>query len=295
MKANQLKKWNWLFLFIGWYSLTFAQEAVPVQKSLLWKIEGKELKKPSYLFGTMHLIEKDNFYFPRKLENYIKKSDAVVMELADLNPEEAMKYFVLKKGTLFDYFTNKQMNDTIIPWVTKKSGMDSIMFRSYFEKMKPFVVLQTITQLQFIGKIESYEKTISGIATEKKIPTYGLETIEDQISIFDDLTKEEQAEMVLAGIRDADKSLEQTKKMQEIYKKQQLDSLYLMITEDDGVISKKQNAFLTDRNKNWIPKIEQYIAKQPTFIAVGAAHLAGPEGVIELLKKDGYTVNPIEF
>lgn len=284
-----------ILFFIGWNTFTFAQEVVPVQKSLLWKIEGKNLKKPSYLFGTMHIIEKDMFYFPKKLEGIIKKSKTVAMEIANLNQADAMQYFLLKEGTLFDFFTETQLNDTLLPWVTSKTGMTEDVFRSMFEKMKPFVVLQTVTQVQFLGKTESYEKTISEIAEKKKIPTVGLETIADQMAIFDNLSNEEQTEMVMAGIRDEEKMNEQTRIMQQLYRNQQLDSLYIMINNDGGVISDKQNDFLTNRNKNWIPKIEKIIAEQPSFIAVGAGHLAGQEGVIELLKKEGYTVTPVEF
>lgn len=267
---------------------------VPEQKSLLWKVEGNGLTKPSYLFGTMHIIEKDYFYFPKTLEKYVAKSDVVVMEIANLDQAEAMQHFMLKEGTLFDFFT-KEQSDSLIQWVKKNTGMDEEMFRATFKKMKPFVVLQTVTQVQFIGKTESYEKTISDIAIKKKIKTLGLETIEDQIGIFDRLTKEQQTELVMEGIRNENSSSNELKKMQELYRSQYIDSLYLYIAHKESVIASEEEAFLKDRNHKWIPKIKDIMKDQSAFIAVGAGHLGGQTGVIKLLEKEGYIVTPVKF
>lgn len=281
--------------FIGLSSFLFVKtDTIPEQKSLLWKIEGNGLKKPSYLFGTMHLIEKDYFYFPKSLEKMIKKSDAIVMEIANLNQAEALPYLMLKEGTVFDFF-NTEQQDTLLTWIKEKTGMTEDMFRMSFEKMKPFVILQTVTQMQFIGKTESYEKTIADIAEKHKIKTLGLETIADQMEIFDKLTNEQQTEMVMDGIRDGDSSGDDMRKMQEMYKKQYIDSLYLYITGKESVFSEESDAFLYKRNHNWIPKIKEIVANQTAFIAVGAGHLGGNQGVIELLKKEGYSVTPVKF
>jgi hypothetical protein len=139
-----------LLAFIGLSSFLYqSNEVVPVQKSLLWKIEGNGLKKPSYIFGTMHLIEKEFFYFPKALEKLITKSDAVVLEIADITDKaEAMKYLMLKEGTVFDFFTKPQQ-DSLLAWVKEKAGLSEEMFRASFSKMKPFAILQTVTQMQY--------------------------------------------------------------------------------------------------------------------------------------------------
>lgn len=273
-----------------------SDQPTPSQQSLLWKIEGKGIKSPSYLFGTMHLIEKDYFYFPESLEKIVKKSDLLLMELGELpNQMEAMQYLTLKEGTFFDYFSPQQM-DTVLKWAQKSMRMDEKTFRASFSSMKPFVVVQTATQLQFMGKTESYELKLTEIAKKAKLEIKGLETIEQQMSLFDNLSKEQQAEMVMAGIRDEEKSAEVTRKMQGLYRRQQLDSLYGMVNSEGGVISTEQSNFLDQRNKNWIPQINTYMASgKKAFIAVGAAHLGGENGVINLLRKEGYTVTPVKF
>lgn len=277
---------------------TVSQETTPFpmeKSSLLWKIEGNGIKKGSYLFGTMHLIEKENFIFPDKLEKLFKKSDVLVMELPGLpNQLEAMKYITLSEGSFFDYFTPEQ-TDTIIRWANEEFKMSEEKFRSTMTKMKPFVVVQMATQLHFMGKTESYEMTFDRMAREGQKKILGLETVAEQMAIFDDLTNDQQTEMVMSGIRNMKESIDLTKTMQELYVRQNVDSLYLMIQEEGGVLSEEQQNFLDDRNKNWIPKINEIIADKKAFIAVGAGHLGGPNGVIRLLQKEGYTLTPVEL
>ena len=296
MKKKYFISLTVISLFVGLTSFYYSTpETEPLKSSLLWKIEGNGIKKPSYLFGTMHIIEKDYFYFPASLEKMVKNSSVLVMEIAGIPDQmEVMKYLLLKDETFFDYFSPAQ-KDTILIWAQEKMKMDEKTFTSSFSKFKPFVVVQTATQMQFMGKTESYEMTLQKIVTEKKIKMEGLETIADQMKIFDDLTKEQQAEMVMAGIRDEEKSLAQMKLMQQIYTRQNIDSLYALIHSDGGVLADEQNAFLDQRNINWIPKIKEYTTKGKAFIAVGAGHLAGEKGVIRLLEKEGYIVTPVKM
>ncbi|TNF48124.1 MAG: TraB/GumN family protein [Bacteroidetes bacterium] len=287
-----------VLLITSSYFVSISQETSPFpleKSSLLWKIEGNGIKKGSYLFGTMHLIEKENFIFPDKLEKLFKKSDVLVMELPGLpNQLEAMKYITLSEGSFFDYFTPEQ-TDTIIRWAQDELKMSEEKFRSTMTKMKPFVVVQMATQLHFMGKTESYEMTFDRMAREEQKKILGLETVAEQMAIFDNLTDEQQTEMVMSGIRNMKESIDLTKTMQELYVRQNVDSLYLMIQEEGGVLSEEQQNFLDERNKNWIPKINEIIADKKAFIAVGAGHLGGPNGVIRLLQKEGYTLTPVEL
>ena len=280
------------------YFLGFGQNVseFPLKESsLLWKIEGNGLTSESYLFGTMHMIEKEYFVFPPKLEKLVKKSDALMMELAGLpNQLEALKYVTLKEGSFFDYFT-KEQTDSILTWAKKDLNMSEDVFRRTMKTMKPFVVVQLATQMQFMGKTESYEVSFEKIATDHKIDILGLETIEQQMSIFDNLSDEDQVEMVMSTIRDPKKSIKTTTEMEKLYVGQNVDSLFLYINQEGGYIEDNQAIFLDDRNKNWIPKIQNEIKTKKTFIAVGAGHLGGPQGLIRLLQKEGYTVTPIEL
>jgi len=264
------------------------------ESSLLWKITGPNMESDSYLFGTMHLIKKEYFLFPRKLKKIVSKTDQLVMEIAGLpNQTDVMKYITLDEGSFFDFFNTAQI-DTILTWAKANFFMEESVFRSAFSKIKPFVIIQMATQIQFIGKTESYERIFSEIAKNKGVETKGLETIEQQISFFDQLTNKQQVEMVMSGIRDSEKSIDLIIKMQKTYVSQNVDAIYQVITDDGGVISEEKLKFLDDRNANWIPQIMRFVKKN-TFIAIGAGHLGGPNGVIRLLEKKGYTLTPMNL
>lgn len=286
-------------LFILFTSTVLGQNKVTeypmTESSLLWKISGPNVKGDSYLFGTMHLIEKDYFIYPKKLEKQVKKSDVLVMELAGLpNQMEAMGYVMLKEGSFFDYF-NQEQTDSILAWAKEKFKMSEETFRASFSKMKPFAVTQLGVQLHFIGKTESYEKSFEALAGEHQIKIEGLETIAGQMALFNNLSKEQQASMVMENISKGDDAIEMLTRMQKVYQSQQIDELYQIIQSEGGIINEEQSAFLDDRNKNWIPKIENYVKEKSAFIAVGAGHLGGPNGVIRLLEKEGYTLTPVEL
>lgn len=265
------------------------------ESSLLWEIQGENVPKGSYLFGTMHLIEKDYFLFPKKLEKIVSKSEVLIMEIAGLPSQtEAMKYLMLEEGTFFDYFNNEQ-TDSILDWAKAEMKLSEEGFRSTFTKMKPFTVVQFATQMQFMGKTESYEVSFEKLAKEHGLSIEGLETVAEQMAIFDSLSDEQISAMVMESIRKSDETIELTRNMMAMYSRQQVDSLYMMIEEEGGVLADEQQEFLDNRNSRWIPKIEAAIKEKKTFIAVGAGHLGGPNGVIRLLEKEGYTLIPVKL
>lgn len=265
------------------------------ESSLLWEISGPGVKKGCYLFGTMHLMEASNFIFPDKLEKLVSKSDQLVMELAGMpNQMEALKLIYLEEGTFFDFFTEEQ-TDSIFRYADQYLNLGEESFRMVFTKMKPFALVQTATQIQFAGKTESYEIHFEEIANKAEIKIIGLETMGDQMSIFDNLTKEQQNAMVMDLIRNPDADKEEMREMQELYTRQNMDSLFLFIQNYGGVLEEEQESFLDDRNRKWLPEIGKLITEQKTFIAVGAGHLGGPNGLIRLLLAAGYTLKPVEL
>lgn len=265
------------------------------ESSLLWEIKGPGVKHGSYLFGTMHLIEKEYFLFPKSLEKRVQKADVLVMELPGMPSQfDAMNLLKLKQGSFFDFFTTEQ-SDSILVWAKEALKLSEEAFRKTMSPMKPFVAIQLATQMQFMGKTASYELKFEEIATESKVEIKGLETLEEQLSFFDNLTKEQQAEMVMEGIREMQKSIEFSRKVQQVYTRQNVDSLYIMLHENGGIVTSEEKLFIDDRNKKWVPQMRESLATKRTFIAVGAGHLGGPNGLIRLLEKEGYSLSPVEL
>ena len=278
-----------LFLLLGQY--TTAQ----VKKdALLWEIKSKDGKSTSYLYGTMHLMDAKLFSFPKKLEKTLLKSDVLCMEIASINPNLSPDALFMKDKTLTDVFNQNQL-DSIYRWAEKALLMNKEQFDTNFKNAKPFMLMQFIMQASLPTNTKSYEREFEALATEKKLQLNGLETVDQQLSLFDGFSYKEQAEMVMGSLRDEEKSKKSFDDMQQIYLTQNLEELYaFMKRESDSPISNSR-AFLENRNQNWIPKMKEMMKTQTVFFAVGAAHLAGPEGIIELLIKEGYTLTPVKL
>lgn len=265
------------------------------ESSLLWKIDGPGVKKGCYLFGTMHLIEKDYFVFPKSLPQLLKKTSVLVMEL-DGSPQFATvkTALQLKSGSFFDFFT-KDQSDSIVKWAATNLHMDSSNFCSFIQPMKPFVMAQLMAQLQFKNSVESYEKNFESLAKKEKVPIFGLETADEQIQFIDALPAVSQVEMVMEPIRQGENSHAKLVALEKTYQSQNIDALYQLMQDETGFVANEQTTLVDNRNANWIPKIEKFIQKDRTFIAVGAGHLGGEKGIIRLLEAKGYRVTPIEL
>ncbi|MBC9812273.1 TraB/GumN family protein [Crocinitomicaceae bacterium CZZ-1] len=281
-------------LFTGFVSGQYL-DSFPTQSNvLLWKIEGKKVKKDSYIFGTVHLIYKEKFYFPDQLTNLVKNSEQVVLEIGNVDQMEVMKYLLLEKGTIFDFFTPEQA-DSILMWATAKLDMEPEQFKMAFSKMKPFALVQIASQKEMISEIESYDLTIQAIANGQKIPVVGLETVAQQIALFDNMDSLQQREMVMDVVREEKTDTNSFDTLFDYYLKQNVDEMYQYIINEGGSMMESSEELLDKRNHNWIPQIEALIKKKKTFIAVGAGHLGGKEGVLRLLEKQGYTLTPVYF
>ncbi len=265
-------------------------------RSLLWKIEGKE-SKSSYLFGTIHLIDEDKYFFTSDMQAAFDSSELLALEF---DVEEAMnvgaqlgllqKAFMRNDTTLSDLISEedyKKVQDHF-----QEMGIPLFLF----ERVKPMFLTIFASDNMFssgsMEDIKSYELELIDMSKERNLPVEGLETMEYQISIFDSIPYRAQADMLVASLDAADSGTESMDTLIHYYRQQNLQMLDALINADPTT-QKYKGLLLDNRNRNWIPVIEELIHRSPTFIAVGAGHLSGEFGVINLLRKEGYTVIPI--
>jgi uncharacterized protein YbaP (TraB family) len=281
-----------VFLFV---LLTNYATSQVEKNALLWEVKSKDGKTTSYLYGTMHLMDAKLFYFPKKLEKLLLKSDVLCMEIANINdPDLSPDALFMTDESLPDYFNSEQM-DSIYRWAEKALLMNKEQFLTNFNKAKPFLLMQFLLQSSLPENSRSYEKEFENLAFKNKIATSGLESVTEQLNLFTSFSKNEQTEMVMSSLREEAEAKNSFEQMQQIYLTQNLDNLYsFMKKESDSPIANSR-VFLENRNQNWIPQMEKMMESKSVFFAVGAAHLAGPEGVIELLIKKGYTLTPIKL
>ncbi len=264
------------------------------ENALLWRISGNNVHGDAFLFGTIHLIPAMDYFFPDTLKYINTHVDAIMLEIdltADLSG--MFESLLLEEGSLFDFFSEVQ-TDSLLTWAEDKLGFNESQFRISMGKMKPFVISTMAAASGTTEPTESYDMNISSNAKKAEIPVIGLETFQDQINMFDGFSREEQTAMVMSAIRDDSITRSMNNEMVELYLGQNVDSLFLFAT-GDSQHELDQAIFLDDRNKRWIPQIADCIAEKNTLIAVGAGHLGGPNGVIRLLEREGYTLTPIKL
>ena len=267
-------------------------------KALLWKVSGNELAVASYVFGTIHMIDAKDFFLPEGTLTAIDESAKVVFEIdmADMNdPMKLMpmmqKAFMKGDTTLKDLMTEDEYGKVEAHF----SKMGLPLF--FLERIKPMFLTVFASgdfdpqQLQS-GEIKSYEMEFASMAEDSNKETGGLETIDYQIGIFDGIPYKDQAQMLLDAIASDNPDGEEFQELINLYKAQDVEGLYKMM-QGDETVAEYEDALLTTRNKNWIPIMSDMMSKDVTFFAVGAGHLGGPQGVINLLREEGYTLTPI--
>jgi uncharacterized protein YbaP (TraB family) len=287
-----------LFLFLSvCFNSIFSQDTL--SHNLLWEISGNGLKSKSYLFGTIHVIPKEDFFYPKNTEEVLKQSESVFFEVdMDKMNDMTTMFSVLDKIMmndeikLQDLLTENEYN--VIKTYFKETGLP-MMVIDRFKPMISQVLADPSIQASSLkeGDIKSYEMELMELAKTYKKKLEGLETIEFQLSIFDSIPYKDQAKYLYQTIASANNGQGELKELVEIYKSQNLNQLGKAINEDENGLNSFLDILLNERNKKWIPIMEKNMMTHPCFFAVGAGHLVGDKGLINLLRQNSYTVNPV--
>lgn len=261
------------------------------EKTLLYQVKHKDYQT-SYIFGTVHIIPDSLYFFPSKLEKALLKSDLLVLEIEDLSDRaKALELLSLKDGNCFDIFTAAE-KDSVLQWGSAQMGIKPEQFEQLYQHQKPFTIMQLGMLKMLRGSFKMYEKVLEAKASTKKIPVKGLETMEFQIGIFDQLPDSVMAAMIMDNIRHPEKEAEANRELYTFYVQQDVEALASLTEETDQLTI---DALLNNRNKNWIPLMKDFMKNQTCFFAVGAAHLGGERGILHLLQEAGFEIIPVKL
>lgn len=264
--------------------------------TLLWRITGKNLAGPSYLFGTMHMLCADDIVLSDSLKTAIKNSDKVYLEL-DMDDMfqvlSAMSHMTMRNDTTLADLLTEEEYKKVKAYFQENSGL--IPF-SMLEKFKPLLIESMI--LKESASCENMivmEQLVMEEAKENKKEVKGLETMDFQLGIFDRIPYKLQAQQLLKMVENPgkDKEGDEMKELTEAYRLQQLDIMDELTKKEDMGIQNFTDILLYNRNADWAKKLEGLMAKNSLVVAVGAGHLPGDKGVINLLRKAGYRVEPV--
>jgi uncharacterized protein YbaP (TraB family) len=257
------------------------------QDALLWKIYDNQTRGTSYIYGTIHVKDSRAFVYTDTVLCYLDSCDKLVLEL-DLNPMNLLQYSELMvlpaDSTLADVFKPDDL-------VVIKEEVENITGMGFaaFERLKPVVLLSLVMQYQMKGDMKVTLDEffyLKGIRLGKKI--IGLETIEEQFRLLETIP----LEVIVDYLKNP---VEDEAEMELIicdYMESKVDELLFLLQKDETMVTLKKE-FLDKRNNKMAEKIDKLMHEGNILVAVGAGHLSGENGIVSLLKRKGYIIEPV--
>jgi uncharacterized protein YbaP (TraB family) len=281
------------------YTLLFniAQAQTTGNNSLLWEISGNGLKASSYVFGTYHLAGKTLVDSLPEIGKRFNACKTVVVEtIIDLTSSTKLtSYMMAQEGATLDKVFSPEEYKAIADCVKEIIHVDL----SVFNGLKPSALASTISALSAPNTLGAGNFPMDihfqqeGRRLNAKV--IGLETLEQQARLLLNEPMEVQKKQLLAIVKKKDELRKNALEMYTLYRQQNLDGLKKMVESDDDLLPEQNDKLLKNRNLTWVTLLPTIMQDQPTFIAVGAAHLIGNFGLINQLRLKGYTVKAVKI
>lgn len=261
------------------------------EKSLLWKVSGNDLAEPSFVFGTMHILCEADFKFPEKLQSALDEVDVLVLELDPTDPDLAaeMQQLALNPDMQNIYKDIDEADYALL------NGVLLSAYGAGLEQMgilKPMVISTMIT-MAVLFPCES-KVSIDGVlaqkAKEAAMEIHSLETAAFQMALFDQVPMEVQIEDMLNTLSDEGKA--EFEVLKRAYLTEDVAAMDAAMADSD-MMKAYGPVLLSKRNQAWMEVLPDLFQKQSNLVAVGAGHLTGEDGLLELLKDAGYKVEPV--
>jgi len=260
-------------------------------RTLLWQVTKPGMKDTTYLFGTMHTRDARAFQFGPEVSRAFISADVVAGEL---DMEETKKLDVavmnamfLPKGTTLDRYYNKREYKEVVGTLKERLGPVAPLCT----KIRPFYTIALLNEAE-LGSDSTVvlDAWFQQKAQESGKRVVGLETVTEQIEAVEQIPIKAQARLLLEVVREEGSS--GTNTALEAYVAKDLDALLVELEQGDLPVA-ADKALLQDRNQRMIERLEKHMRGNGVFVAVGAAHLPGEYGLIDRLRRLGYTVSPV--
>lgn len=291
--------------FIG--AVIFICVAFSANAQLLWKVSGNGLNQPSYIIGTHHLAPFSIMDSITGLQKALSETQQVYGELKmsemqiPATIEKMQKTMMIANDTTLTSLLSPEDFETANKFCKENLMLDLNMA----PKLKPAFLLNNVVVMAYvkhIGKFNPQEQLdtfFQSQATQNGKKVDGLETAEFQFNLlFNGSSLQRQAQLLMCTLNNIDTEVENLKKLTNAYMKQDLSTMLQISEERKGnqcdSSPSEEDAMIYNRNKSWAEKLPAIMKAAPTFVAVGALHLPGEKGLLNLLKKQGYKVEPVK-
>ena len=260
----------------------------------LWKVEGQ--KSTVYLLGSVHFLKAGDYPLAGPIESAYSNAQVVVFE-TDMGAMESMKVQA-KMASKSQLPADQTMRDWLSPEVYinfEKHASATGLPPALFDRLKPSVAAVAVValEMQKMGFDPAYgvDQHFFNRAQKDGKQIVPLETVDFQIGLITDLTKEEAGLMVRTLLADFDNVRNEIKTLMQAWQQGDTVKLEKLLNEATREAPGIYRRFVTDRNERWVPKIEELArGDKPAIVIVGAGHLVGQDGVVNLLKKRGLTL-----
>lgn len=291
--------------FIG--AVLFFCVALSANAQLLWKVSGNGLNQPSYIMGTHHLSPLSIMDSIAGMQKAMNETQQVYGELkmsemqSPATMQEMQKKMMIESDTTLTSLLSPEDFATANKFCKENLMMDLTMA----PKLKPAFLLNNVVVIAYIKHIgnfnpqEQLDTFFQTEATKKGKKVDGLETPAFQFDLlFNGYSLQRQAQLLMCTLNNIDTEVESLKRLTDAYMKQDLNAMLRLSEERKGnqcdPLPGEEDAMINNRNEAWALKLPAIMKTAPTFVAVGALHLPGEKGLLNLLKKQGYTVEPVK-
>lgn len=291
--------------FIG--AVIFICVALSANAQLLWKVSGNGLNNPSYIIGTHHMAPLSITDSIIGLQKALDEAQQVygelkLSEIQDPATVMMMQQMIAMEG---DTTLTSLLSPEDYEAANKFSKENLKLDLTIAPKIKPAFLLNNIVVAAYIKHVGNYnpqeqlDMYFQKVAIEKGKKVEGLETAKFQFNLlFNGSPLQRQTQLLMCAIYNIEHDVETLKRLTAAYMKQDLNEMLKINDERKGdqcdPLPAEEKAMVDDRNNDWAQKLPTIMKENPTFIAVGALHLPGEKGLLNLLKKQGYTVEPVK-
>ena len=264
---------------------------------MLWKFSKGE--RTVYLLGSMHFLKTGDYPFAADVESAYKDAEQLVFEIA---PEElnspATVAAMLKRGMFHD---GKTLQSVLSPQTWKeldaygeKNGLPASRLQMFEPWMVSLTLLALETKKLGMAPESGLDMHFMTQAKTDHKTTQGLETVDQQLAIFDDAPLKTQEEMLKQSLDEMGDFPKEMGREYDAWRRGDIDSMLAQTKKEFAKYPGLYQQILVQRNRAWIPKIEHLLdGKNNTLVVVGALHLPGPDGVVKLLQAKGYKVERV--
>lgn len=290
------------------YAKIMAQAAATENSGpLLWKIE-RAGRPTSYLFGTVHLTDERVTKLSPAVEQALGQSKTVALEVSDIS-EKATATVIAQSAPLVMFTDGRRLDGLLsgteydtVKRIISRSGMPSDLAALF----KPWIVTMIMsvsdcerTSIQQGARV--LDMKIAEVGKARGLQVVGLETIPEQLQALAAVPEPQQLDMLRASLKFADRTNDMMETLVQLYLDRKISAalpFQIAIAKQVGIGNETfagfQEKLLTDRNIKMRATAEPLLEQGGVFIAIGALHLPGKQGLVALLREAGYTVTPME-